>query len=278
MLEQAEAVEAVLGEVLEQLGERVGLEHGAVRARLHLGAASRGLGLAERLLRRLGGVDGADRDRLPFRVARDAFAGGERHDTGVGHPVLRGEPGGRGDGQLDDPARHVAVELERPGGGDRPGGDLRLLGRRQRRRRLVVALHGRWLRGRSKAGERVVGRRGRCRLERPARELAQRLVVHAVRRSAADAAVTRHAQLDDVVLDERRLVHLRAGVAGEARELGVDDRLGLLARDGRERAFREVERGHGRTPTWTFRNRLAGAPCETCALWPGWPLPQFVSP
>ena len=35
---------------------------------------------------------------------------------------------------------------------------------------------------------------------------------------------------------------------------------------------------HDLTPTWTLRNRAGDAPCETCACWPGWPLPQFVSP
>src|SRR5205807_2187092 len=35
---------------------------------------------------------------------------------------------------------------------------------------------------------------------------------------------------------------------------------------------------HASTPIWTLVNRAGDAPCETCALWPGWPLPQFVSP
>ena len=49
----------------------------------------------------------------------------------------------------------------------------------------------------------------------------------------------------------------------------------LAAPDG---AVGELERLHERTPTWTLRNRAGAAPCETCACWPGWPLPQFVSP
>ena len=31
-------------------------------------------------------------------------------------------------------------------------------------------------------------------------------------------------------------------------------------------------------PTLTWRNRAGGAPCETCALCPGCPFPQFVRP
>src|SRR5256885_14340890 len=46
-----------------------------------------------------------------------------------------------------------------------------------------------------------------------------------------------------------------------------------------ERGMCVLQGAHvGRTPTCTLRKRAGAAPCETCALCPGCPLPQFVSP
>src|SRR6202008_3899106 len=84
------------------------------------------------------------------------------------------------------------------------------------------------------------------------------------------------------VVDQRRLVHLLAGVPREPGMLRGDDDLDLVAGDEAERALRALESveptAHAFTPTWTFRKRAGDAPCETCACWPGWPLPQFVRP
>src|SRR5207244_410678 len=85
-------------------------------------------------------------------------------------------------------------------------------------------------------------------------------------------------QLGHGVLDERRLVHLGGGEAREPRALALDDSLRLLAGHGREEPLGQLQRRHGRTPTWTPRNRAGAAPWDTCAYWPGWPLPQFVRP
>ncbi len=71
---------------------------------------------------------------------------------------------------------------------------------------------------------------------------------------------------------------LRAREPGDARMLGVDESLGLVALGGLQGPFGELERLHDLTPTWTSRNRAGAAPCETCADCPGCPLPQFVSP
>ena len=51
------------------------------------------------------------------------------------------------------------------------------------------------------------------------------------------------------------------------------------ARSERALGEREQELGGGghATPTCTSRKRAGAAPCETCATWPGSPLPQFSS-
>ncbi len=110
------------------------------------------------------------------------------------------------------------------------------------------------------------------------RELRQAFVVDTVRVRRPDLAVADDPQPHALVVDQRRLVDLRAREPGDARVLGVDERFRLVALGGLQGLFRELERLHDLTPTWTSRNRAGAAPCETCADWPGWPLPQFVSP
>src|SRR5207245_7866359 len=85
---------------------------------------------------------------------------------------------------------------------------------------------------------------------------------------------------DALVLDQRRLVHLRAGEAREARALGLNHRLDGIALRSCNCSLGEFERARheGDTPTWTLRNRAGAAPWLTCACCPGWPLPQFVKP
>ena len=76
------------------------------------------------------------------------------------------------------------------------------------------------------------------------------LVVEVVRGRDADLAVADDPEAERRVLDERRLVHLRGGEAGEAGALGEDDGLGLVGLGGRDRALRRLERvDHARTPT-----------------------------
>src|SRR6185312_11341692 len=105
----------------------------------------------------------------------------------------------------------------------------------------------------------------------------QTVVVGAVPRSDAEPAVADDLQLDDLVLDQRRLVHLGAGEAGHPRALALDERLGLVALGRAQCACCQVEGAHDLKPTWTLRSRAGEAPCETCACCPGWPLPQLIS-
>ena len=72
-------------------------------------------------------------------------------------------------------------------------------------------------------------------------------------------------------------MYLGAREPDEPGALGVCDGLGVAARSLEGRA-RDVERAHDLTPTCTLRKRAGAAPCDTCALWPGCPLPQFVRP
>ena len=78
-------------------------------------------------------------------------------------------------------------------------------------------------------------------------------------------------------------MYLRGREAGETGLLQLRNRVGLVRLRRPPGALGELEGlfCHGaqvRTPTWTLRKRPAEVPCETCACWPGWPLPQFVSP
>jgi hypothetical protein len=76
-------------------------------------------------------------------------------------------------------------------------------------------------------------------------------------------------------------------VLGEARErvLGRDDdrlsRIGLRERDhprGELTRLVGIKPAHRPTPTRTPRNRAGEAPCATCAICIGSPLPQFGNP
>ena len=110
-------------------------------------------------------------------------------------------------------------------------------------------------------------------------ELGEPVLVEPVRLCAANAPVAHHAQVHDHVLDQGRLVHLRGREPREPGALREDDDLGLLLRRRCERRLGDLAgEGHELTPISTPRNRHGAAPCETCAPWPGWPLPQFVRP
>ncbi len=113
---------------------------------------------------------------------------------------------------------------------------------------------------------------------RAARGLAKTVLVDAVRGHRSEAPVADDAQRQRRVVDQRRLVHRGRREAREPGALDLDERLDLVAARGANRAVGQLQGLHERTPTWTSRKRAGEAPCETCACWPGWPLPQFVSP
>src|SRR5204863_361526 len=80
------------------------------------------------------------------------------------------------------------------------------------------------------------------------------VAVDAVRRGHPGAAVADDGELDEHVVDEGRLVDLGAREPRHPGALAMDDDLGVIAVDLRQRRLREVERVHTPTPTCTFRN------------------------
>ena len=279
LLEQGEPVEHVERAVVEELGDRVRLEDGAVLRRRRLLRVARPRGLRDRLLGSLGRVHVADSPRGAGRVAGRAVDRGQGEPVRVGRPLRCAQAGARCDRELDHAAREVPVQAVVAGRGDRSRRQARLVVGAERGRLLVVAAHVGELGGRGERREIRVGARARDDVGCAANELGEALVVGSVGGRDAGPPVADEPELDARVVDQRRLVHLLAGVPGEPGVLGRDDDLGLVAGDEAERALRELESlAHAFTPTWTFRNRAGDAPCETCACWPGWPLPQFVRP
>src|SRR5207302_94701 len=121
--------------------------------------------------------------------------------------------------------------------------------------------------GRRRRGWRTVGIGGRgCSSLRGATcDLAEPLVVDAVRDCDAGAAVALDGELDDDVVDQRRLVDLRLRETREPRLFVVDDDLRPVSLGVAESRFGDVERAQALAPTSTLRKRAGGAPCETCA-------------
>ena len=159
VLEHGEAAERVEGEVLEQLAERVRLEHGAVGARLELPRPAGPRRFLPRLQGNRGGVDVGHTPGRLLGVARRTVAGGERHRRRIGRRVLGGDSGRRRDCHRDAAAREEPVDRQL-GRVDRGGGEPCLLVRADVGRRSVVALRLRQL-GRLRDGCRVrVLRRG----------------------------------------------------------------------------------------------------------------------
>ena len=120
-----------------------------------------------------------------------------------------------------------------------------------------------------------VGRIGGAR-----REFAQAVVACPVRDGDADPSVPDGAKRHDCVVDKCRLMLRRRREASEAGALRVHEDVSPVGGGGRvlERDARDVDRVQARTPTWTPRKRAGQVPWETCAAWPGCPLPQFVKP
>ena len=191
-------------------------------------------------------------------------------------------PAARGDRDLGDAAREVAVEPELGRRLDRLRGESRLVlgGERGRRPRRSPATSGTEAGGcrpaKPGSGRRAVGGLGGA-----AGHLPEAVVVGSVRDRAADPPVADDAQRDGLVADEGRLVHLGRGEAREPGLLDLDDGVGLVGLGRPPGALGELERlsvrRHGRPPG-RRGSGPAEVPWETCACWPGWPLPQLVSP
>ena len=264
-------------EVVEQVRECVRLEHRAVCARLERAGSLRARRLLRRFARDCGRVQVLRAPGCLLGIARTAFRGCDDERRRVRHALLDAEPGRGHDRELGFRRSEEAVHRNVAGCVDCSRRQPRLVVRPECCGRLVVALHLRRLRRRCETRERLIGRRTvrgrRCAL----RELRETFVVDPVRRRDPGAVPVQDPERDDDVLDQRRLVHLRACEAREPGALGVRDGF-CLAASGLERRAGDVERAHDFTPTCTLRKRAGAAPCETCALWPGCPLPQFVSP
>ena len=277
LLEQAQGAERVVGEVVEEVGDGVRLEHAAVHARLELLCALRPRGLLRRLPRDGGRIYVGGAPGGVLGVPGAAVAGGDDERGCVRHSLLDRETRRRGDRELGGGAREEAVDGHFPGCVDRRRGTPCLLGGPERRCLVVVTVDARRIRRRGEPRKGLVGRRALGRGGRASRELGEPVAVHSVRGRDAGSLAAHDSQRHDEVLDQRRLVHFRAGEAGQAGALRVRNGFRFAA-GGPERRAGDVERAHAFTPTWTLRNRAGAAPCDTCALWPGCPLPQFVKP
>ena len=139
------------------------------------------------------------------------------------------------------PPSSTSIEVEL-GGVDRGLGEACLLLGGQRRGLLVDALDRGRVGRRSEAREVAVGGRAVGRLCGAGGKCLQPLVVGAVARGDPEPAIAHDLDLDDVVLDQRRLVHLGRGEARHSRALVVDDRLRLVALGRAQRALGQLER------------------------------------
>ncbi len=258
-------------------GQGVTLEHGPVRAWLELDGAGRLLGLPGCLPRDSRRIDVGRPPCRPLRVARAARVC-RHHECGrVGHPLLDAEAGRRCDGKLGDAAREEAVDGNRARSLDRLPRKSRLILRQESRRISVVAFDRGGIGPRSQPGVVIHGRRTLCRVTCATGELGQTVRVDPIRAGDTGPRAAEDPEGDDGVLDQRRLMDLGSGEPRESRPLEVPDGFGFSIRRLECRP-RELEGGHAPTPTWTALNRAGAAPCDTWALCPGWPLPQFVMP
>ena len=132
---------------------------------------------------------------------------------------------------------------------------MRLVLRPECRGLLVEALDGGRLGLRRQAGEIRIGGSAVRRFGGAGGQRSQPLVVGPVRNGDSHPPVADDLQLDDVVLDQRRLMHLRAGEAGQPGPLAVRQSERLVAFGRAERALGKVE-GVGHKPTiWRTAHR-----------------------
>ena len=282
LLEERERVQRGEAEVEQQLRDRVRLQNGTVGAGLGCLGASSSLRLFRCLAGHGRGIEIAGPPGACLRVAGGIVARRKGEHARVGQHLRGAVPGGRGRGDLRDAARVVPVEPVVRCSRDRLCGGLRLLLGGEPGSRLVAGLDHGDGRRLLQAGEPRVGGRAVGGLGRAARSSVQALVVGPVRDGDAPAPVAYDADGDRLVADQRRLVHLRAGEAREPGLLDLRDRVRAVAFGGSTGPAGELEcpiaLAHERTPTWTSRKRAGAVPCETCADWPGCPLPQLVIP
>ena len=277
----ASPLKRVDGEVLEQLGDRVRLEHGAVarRARAPARRASARPSRPPRA-RSSAGRRRRRRQRSGSRSRRRRRRRRARAHRRVGHPLRGREAGGRGDRELDHAAREEAVDGRAPPRRSRPSrarawssapsAAVSSSSRRRRAARRAARAPGSPGRRRALATRR---RRARASAARPSSSVR-------LRRGDAGAPVA-----DDAGARRPRCRSASAGAPPSAAKRARPERSAVTTTSAssplgaRERALRELEAAaHALTPTWTSRKRAGDAPCETCACWPGWPLPQFVRP
>ena len=200
-LEQAERTEGVVGEVLQQLGKRVRLEHCAVAARLELGGAARAAGFLGRLACDGRRIDVLRPPRRLLRVARAPLVGGDHEGHRIGHPLLGAETGGGDDCELRFSTGEEPVDREVACRVDRGGRAPRLVVGPELRGGLVVAVDVRELRRCGEAGEVAVCRCALRGVGRAARELRKAFAVGPVRGRDSSAPVSDDAQRDDRVVD-----------------------------------------------------------------------------
>ena len=112
LLEQREPVEAVEREVVEQLCERVGLEHRAVAGGPDLLAPRVREALATASSATSAGSISPGAPGGALRIPRCAVVRREREAGRIGGPLRRAQAGGRRDRELGNPAREVSVEIE----------------------------------------------------------------------------------------------------------------------------------------------------------------------
>ena len=270
-------------EVVEELGDRIRLEDGAVAWPAQLVRRCACARLRDRLSRGLGGVDVADSPRGASRVAGCAVDRRQREPVRVGRPLRRAQAGGRGDRQLERAAREVSVEAvslptRRSQAAPQAAPGRRLRVRPSPRRSPRIGELARAAQAGTSPGRGSRSRRRRLRGGRAPR---------GPRRRCGSSWRRRPAVPDRAAAGRRRCRRAsaggsRAGVAREARSarsLTTDLSL-AVGHERRARAPRAPAASVSShfTPTWTFRKRAGDAPWETCACWPGWPLPQFVRP
>ncbi len=299
LLLDGEGREAEVREHVDEVDDRVGVEHDRVVARVDRHGLPGGGRAPGRLATDRGGVDRGRVDRDLLGVARPVV-GTHRHRE----QLRRGPPLGGADPPRVGDRDGLGVRGERAerrhagrvGGGDHRAGALGAQlgargggrigpgrGQRARRGRLreagpVVALLD-------------VGRDRRGPLDER---------THAVGVDAPGARDPHPPALDEAQVDEHLvardvLVDLAVREPGQRRGARDDQRLGLarahrlglpddLLRDA-ERRLRVVadaaiaaggaQDAHATTPTRTLRNRAPDAPWPTWPAWPGSPLPQF---
>ena len=249
-LQQPERAERVVREVVEEVGERVRLQHRAVRVGRERARPLRPRRFLRGLAGHRGRVDVSGAPRRLLRVAGAAVGRRDHERRRVCHALLHGQARRRRNRKLGQCRREEAVDRYVPGRVDRCGGEARLVVRTERRRRLVVAFDLRRLLGRREPREALVFRRALRRSRRTRDEIRKALAVDLVRRRDACAVSVHDPERDDEVLDQRRLVHLGPGKTRKPGAFRMRDRLGIAARS-LERGTCGVERAHDFTPTCT---------------------------